>query len=39
MASLERKAKQEKEYLDIADLLKRLSSKPPVSFYDALQMI
>lgn len=39
MASLEGDAKQQAEYLDIADRLKRLSSEPPKSFHDALQMV
>lgn len=39
LASLESDGKQKAEYLEIADRLKRLSSEPPKSFYDALQMV
>jgi 4-hydroxyphenylacetate decarboxylase large subunit len=38
MASLEKDAKQKKEYQKIAKRLKRISSRPPKTFRDALQM-
>jgi len=38
MASLEKAVEQKKEYLEIAERLTRISSQPPESFHDALQM-
>jgi 4-hydroxyphenylacetate decarboxylase large subunit len=38
LASLEKNKKQKKEYLDIAKSLKLISSKPPETFRDALQL-
>ena len=38
MASLEKENKQKKEYLEIANCLNLLSSKPPATFREALQM-
>ena len=38
MASLEKESEQKKEYIEIAERLKRISSQPPQSFHDALQV-
>ena len=38
MASLEKDAEQKKEFEEIAERLKRIASKPPKTFRDALQM-
>ncbi|MCX6279033.1 MAG: 4-hydroxyphenylacetate decarboxylase large subunit [Bacteroidetes bacterium] len=39
LASIETEEKQKSEYLEMADRLDWISSKPPRSFHDALQMI
>ncbi len=39
LASVEKNDKQKQEYLEIADRLVWLSSKPPRTFHDALQLI
>ncbi|MCX6306642.1 MAG: 4-hydroxyphenylacetate decarboxylase large subunit [Bacteroidetes bacterium] len=39
LASIEKDEKQKNEYLELAERLEWLSSKPPRSFHDALQMV
>jgi len=39
LASIEANTKQKSEYVEIAKRLKRLSSEPPISFKDALQLV